>query len=155
MPRPTIFDEFDATNEPEKYSDAAKEQEEKYGVIGSYNWNNKYYGCKWDCSFDTTQYCESDSKAFISIYFDSPWTSPISWFENMQAKYPHLDFNVEYLESGNCFAGRGETVRGDGYVYFDTTDYADWKDSPLYDEWLGEDEYLDLENEYLNSEDED
>ena len=133
LPMPKIYEDFDTTNKPNDFPDAAKEQMEKYGVVGWYEWYRKFYGCKWDCFFDNIQYTENGDNGIITFYFDSPWSPPTAWFENMQEKYPELDFEVEYLETGMCYAGSGATYRDDDTVYFQYGDYDDYTESPLYE----------------------
>ena len=144
LPRPEIFD-IDTANYPEKFPEAVKEQMEKYGVVGWYRWSLKFYGCKWDCTFDNFQYVENNDNSVISFYFDSPWSPAIEWFKNMQEKYPDLDFEVQYIEPGMCFSGEGSTLRDGDDVTFDVIDFEDWTESPLF-ESLGYDEYLEEED---------
>ena len=140
LPRPEIFD-IDTTNYPEKFPEAVKEQMEKYGVVGWYDWGLKFYGCKWDCIFDAFQYVENNDNSDISFYFDSPWSPATEWFKNIQEKYPDLDFEVQYIEPGMCFSGEGSTLRDGDDVTFDVIDFEDWTESPLY-ESLGYDEFI-------------
>jgi hypothetical protein len=145
FPRPEIFD-IDTTNYPEKFPEAVKEQMEKYGVVGWYDWGLKFYGCKWDCIFDAFQYVENNDNSVISFYFDSPWSPATEWFINIQEKYPDLDFEVQYIEPGMCFSGEGSTLRDGDDVTFDVIDFEDWTESPLF-ESQGYDEYLEEEED--------
>lgn len=133
LPMPQTYNDFDTTNKPNDFPDAAKEQKEKHGAVGWYDWRMKHYGCKWDCVFDNFQYTENNDLGIITFNFDSPWSPPIAWFENMQEKYPELDFEVEYIETGMCYAGSGSTYRDDDTVYFQYGDYDDYTESPLYE----------------------
>ena len=145
LPMPQIFSDFDTTNYPDKFPDAVKEQMEKYGVVGWRDWRSKFYGCKWDCNFDNIQYTENWGESIITFYFDSPWSPPIAWFKNIQEKYPDLDIEVQFIEHGICFSGVGSTVRDSDDVTFESMDFDDWTESPLY-ESQGYDEFLEEED---------
>lgn len=145
---PQTYHDFDTTNYPDKFPEAVKEQQEKYGAVGWYDWNKQNYGCKWDCDFDSFQYGESKdgSEAEITFYFDSPWTPGDIFFMNLQEMYPELNFSLEYIEPGCCFAGHGETNRYDETVEFYCDEYEDWTESPFYTEF-GYDEMFEDEEE--------
>lgn len=111
FPRPETYDKYDTTNYPngeklviggkyndepiteeliERFKQATKEQKEKYGAVGWYEWNCKNYGCKWDCPIDIV---EAEDKAEFLI--KSPWGIPDVWFESMSKMYPDLVFTVK------------------------------------------------------------
>lgn len=146
LPRPKIYDDFDTTNYPERFPDAAKEQKELYGYVGWRDWNIANYGCKWDCKFDSFNYTENEENCVILFYFDSPWSPAAEWFGKMQEMYPDLNFVLEYIEPGNCFAGYGQTQREGESVWFEYSDYDNWEESPLYTQYEDE-EMVDIETE--------
>ncbi len=111
IPRPETYDKYDTTNYPngeklvigEKYNDetiteelierfkqATKEQREKYGAVGWYEWNCKNYGCKWDCPL-----CIVEKEDSIEFSIQSPWGIPDVWYKRMSEMYPDLVFTVK------------------------------------------------------------
>lgn len=111
FPRPETYDKYDTTNYPngeklvigEKYNDeiiteelierfkqATKEQREKYGAVGWYEWNCKNYGCKWDCPL-----CIVEKEDSIEFSIQSPWGIPDVWYKRMSEMYPDLVFTVK------------------------------------------------------------
>ena len=82
----------------DEYKQATKEQRETYGVVGWYDYNCKYFGCKWsDCDVKIAD--EMDGKIVLST--DTPWTSPDMWLIRLSERYPDLLFeNHAEFEDG-------------------------------------------------------
>ena len=74
------------------FSDAEKEQQEKYGVVGWYNWNCKNWGTKWDANY---LYVKGD---FVS--FDTAWSFPEQIFNAIAEKYA-ISCTGTFEEEGN------------------------------------------------------
>lgn len=73
----------------EEFKQATKEQREKYGVVGWYDYNCKMYGCKWDCKLTIAEQYDDE----IEIVCDTPWSAPNAWLMRMSEKYPTLNFS--------------------------------------------------------------
>lgn len=123
FPTPETFKKYDTTNHPdgkglkvgedwvdglgvhegkvteeliEEFKQATKEQKEKYGVVGWYDYNCMMYGCKWDSEVEVRDRNDEE----IVLYAETPWSEPNSWLLRMSAKYPTLEFDnhAEYEE---------------------------------------------------------
>lgn len=123
FPVPETFKKYDTTNHPdgkglkvgddwwdglgshegkvteeliEEFKQATKEQREKYGVVGWYDYNCKMYGCKWNSELNIEEQYDEE----IVLTADTPWSAPDNWLRRMSAKYPNLVFNnhAEYEE---------------------------------------------------------
>ena len=75
----------------EEYKQATKEQREKYGAVGWYDYNCKYFGCKWDMNFETF---ERISDTAISINVETPWSAPAVFFMRLTKRYPEIELTV-------------------------------------------------------------
>jgi hypothetical protein len=68
-----------------------------------YEWSINNWGTKWDA-------CESEilnnDINFFSVSFESAWSPPIAWIDNIMQDFPDLCFILEYQELGMCFGGR-------------------------------------------------
>ena len=123
IPRPETYDKYDTTNYPngdrlrlgervspwdenspivtpqliEEFKQATKEQMEKYGAVGWYDWNKKNYGCKWDEPFSIERV--SDTEAQINV--TTPWTAPDAFLLTISERYPNLEIEVDsHYEDG-------------------------------------------------------
>lgn len=108
----------------DEYKKATKEQKEKYGVVGWYDWNVENYGCKWDSEFCPT-YISDD---VIEINVDTPWSAPRPFLLKMSNRYPELEFQLfaHYEEGGNdscSFIAGMEEYIDDDYVKSPANDY--------------------------------
>jgi len=144
IPTPETFEKYDTTNHPngeglkvgdkwwdglgshgdevvteeliEEFKQATKEQMEKYGVVGWYDYNVKTFGCKWDSEVEI----ESEEDGRLTLTADTPWTAPHTWLRTLSKKYPELSFNLhavyeegfwedtEYHEGLKAELGSGE-----------------------------------------------
>ena len=121
IPTPETFQKYDTTNHPngkglkvgdkwwdglgdhggqlvteeliEEFKQATKEQKEKYGVIGWYDYNVKTFGCKWDSEVNV----ESITDTEITLSADTPWCAPEKWLRTISKKYPDLTFHLHAL----------------------------------------------------------
>jgi hypothetical protein len=110
-PQPDIIKAADTTNHPEDHPEIAEQQRNEFGVVGWYAWSKTYWGTKWSADFENVQYVESDEHGEISLNMDTAWAPPIQWLDYVQEKFPELDFEMEYSESGCCFCGVAATHR--------------------------------------------
>ena len=124
MPTPETFRKWDTTNHPngeglkvgdkwwdglgshgdevvteeliEGFKQATKEQREKYGVVGWYDYNVKTFGCKWDSEVEVL----SEGEEEIILTSDTPWSAPETWLRTLSKNYPDLGFHLhaEYEE---------------------------------------------------------
>lgn len=67
-----------------------------------YDWCCENWGTKWDACEPHVN--ESEPQCF-SVAFDTAWSPPIAWIQNIMDKYPNLEFSLEYDEPGMCFGG--------------------------------------------------
>ena len=99
----------------EEYKQATKEQREKYGTVGWYDWNCKYLGCKWDAEF-SLNHSQGD---LITDVFDTPWRSPDKAFIALSKKYPELRISMfsHYEDNANeiLFFNDGYCKKSDCY----------------------------------------
>lgn len=133
-----------ATDEEyEKYSadyDAAvKEQKEKYGFVGWYDWNVFNWGTKWDIDkienkglIAQIENNKDNEEVTIELFFDTAWSPCVVFLENIYTKFPDLTFDLYYIELGEFFAGHTSAYFEDG--------------EGIFEDECGEPELYDLEN---------
>lgn len=98
------------------YENALKEQKEKYGVVGWYDWCLKNYGTKWDIfDYDAPFIKElenqligldDDVETEIEMRFCTAWSPCTNFVENTAPLFPTLVFTLSWLETGCYFAGK-------------------------------------------------
>ena len=59
--------------------------------MGWYDYNCKYFGCKWDMNFETF---ERISDTSISINVETPWSAPAVFFMRLTKRYPEIELTV-------------------------------------------------------------
>ena len=74
-----------------------------YGYDNWYNWSIANWGTKWDAC--ESNICHNDIDYF-TVSFDTAWSPPIAWIDNIMQDFPDLCFTLEYEEPGMCFGGR-------------------------------------------------
>ena len=67
-----------------------------------YNWSVENWGTKWDAN--EPYICHNDIDYF-AVSFQSAWSPPINWINNILKDFPGLKFTLEYEETGMCFGG--------------------------------------------------
>ena len=81
----------------------AKLNIELYGYASWYDWSVENWGTKWDA-------CEShihhNDINYFSVSFDTAWSPPINWIDNIMQDFPDLCFTLEHEEPGMCFGGQ-------------------------------------------------
>lgn len=87
-------------NDAKKKDEFRKKMIEKHGYKSWYDWRIAHWGCKWgvDAEIDV-------SDTFVSYRFDSAWSPPIEFLENICERYPLLNFHLSYSEPGNNYEG--------------------------------------------------
>lgn len=116
----------------ESYKNRLEELREKYGHSGWYNWRVSNWGTKWDA-------CESDwdlDDECLTIHFQTAWSPPIGWLENVSAQFPELVFKMTFQEEGMGFCGRADGV--DGIVGWEDGDVILQDEYGLEVEWVSE-----------------
>lgn len=116
LPMPETFLLYDTTNHPEQYPEAAKEQQERYGVVGWYDYNIQTLGVKWN--FDLT---EADLQPFetmgdcwlFSFDTETAWDYPDQWLIKIKEMVPELDVSIQALTG---IDDDGEFAEFSGYV---------------------------------------
>ena len=75
----------------------------KYGYTDWYDWKCAEWGTKWDAC---EPHISHDDKDYFSVSFDTAWSPPIAWIDNIMQDFPDLSFTLEYEEPGMGFGGR-------------------------------------------------
>ena len=73
-----------------------------YGHDNWYNWSIANWGTKWDACEGCINHNDID---FFSVSFETAWSPPINWIDNIMQDFPDLCFQLEYEEPGMCFGG--------------------------------------------------
>ena len=68
-----------------------------------YDWSVNNWGTKWDAY--EPEILNNDIN-FFSVSFETAWSPPIAWIDNIMQDFPDLCFTLEYEEPGMCFGGR-------------------------------------------------
>ena len=74
----------------------------KYGYTDWYEWRCAEWGTKWDACEPNIG--DNDINLF-SVSFDTAWSPPIAWIQNILKDFPDLCFTLEYEEPGMCYGG--------------------------------------------------
>ena len=103
-PMPDVFFGGDTTNYPDKYPEKAKEQKEKYGVVGWYDYNLDTLGTKWDFKIGNpdngeeflAKFEELETRNICRITFDcdTAWSAPIEWMKAIRRLVPELFIGI-------------------------------------------------------------
>ena len=97
MPIPETFILYDTVNNPDRYPEAAKEQQEKYGAVGWYDYNCLTLGTKWDFELTNAELLKKDNCWLFHIPdIETAWDYPAQWLVAMKGLVPELkvDFTV-------------------------------------------------------------
>ncbi len=86
-------------NTPEKCQQLIKE----YGADNWYDWNIKTYGTKWDIEVKSDEFFKSDEQ--FECCFDTAWSPPSTFLENLQNKFKKLDIKLTYELEGSDDCG--------------------------------------------------
>lgn len=115
LPMPETFLLYDTTNYPKNYPNAVKEQQEKYGVVGWYDYNKQTLGVKWN--FDLTevdlQPLELSGIWMFGMDIETAWVYPDQWLIRIQKMVPELDVSIRTLTG---IDDDGDFAEFSGYV---------------------------------------
>lgn len=84
-----------------------------------YNWSLNNWGTKWDAC---EPYIDESEPQFFSVSFESAWSPPCNWIEDIMHKYTNLEFELEYDEPGCCFAGKLTVHKAEDILIHDCYD---------------------------------
>ena len=96
-----------------------------------YNWNNKYWGCKWDSSDTEMEYDEKSPKSVV-YRFQTPWSIPEPVFEAMVEQFPKLKFSFE-CEEETGWGAKYEGEKGD------LTETESWAEPSCHSDYVERD----------------
>jgi hypothetical protein len=137
VPMPETFSKYDTTNHPggrglnvgspiswrddspivteeliEEYKQATKEQEEKYGVVGWYDWNVKFWGTKWNA-------CGAESSGYGRFTFDTAWSAPLPVLVALSKLFPEVEIQIVYADEDSGYnTGQGTIQNGKPMMYY-------------------------------------
>ena len=79
-----------------------------------YSWNNAYWGTKWDVygRVDTATSIDLPDKHYL-YEFQTAWSPPLPWLDQLVLDYPEINFKLWYEERGAAFAGTVTYEGGD------------------------------------------
>ena len=99
LPMPETFLLYDTTNYPKNYPNAVKEQQEKYGVVGWYDYDKQTLGVRWN--FDLTevdlQPLELSGIWMFGMDIETAWVYPDQWLIRIKKMVPELDVSIRTL----------------------------------------------------------
>lgn len=99
LPMPETFLFYDTTNYPKQFPDAVKEQLERYGAVGWYDYNKQTLGVKGD--FDLTEAdlepLELSGIWMFSMDTETAWDYPDQWLIRIKEMVPELDVSIQAL----------------------------------------------------------
>ena len=75
----------------------------KYGCSTWYEWCCKEWGTKWDAC---EAHIDHNDINYFAVSFETAWSPPIAWIDNIIQDFPNLQFTLEYEEPGMGFGGR-------------------------------------------------
>ena len=102
-PIPLTFLYYDTTNHADKFPEAAKEQHEKYGVIGWYDYGNEFNSTKWDNELRDFKIHIDGDIVTINFASDTAWSSPDGWCQWLKEEYPELAVFICSAEESGAF----------------------------------------------------
>jgi hypothetical protein len=99
----------------QEYTDYLKRT---FGATDWYHWSVKNWGTKWDVEL-TNNYVYDHSPDTLHFFFSSAWGPPVEFFTWLSKE--ELDWSLDYIEPGNCFAGTASYIDGES----SHTEYTD------------------------------
>lgn len=124
---------------------AGKSLKENYGVDSWYDFNCRYYGCKWDANSINDDPYEEDVE---EIEFETPWSPPEAIMDKLAELYPNEVFTW-HADEESCSFSFDRDYHGDG-TYSEHDVFPEWftpyiaEESDLVEQ-VGED-YADSED---------
>ena len=133
-PMPDVFF-CDTYNFPDKYPNELKEQKEKYGIVGWYDYNCETLGTKWDFTIGKMEdeeyfpkFEELKTRCICRITFDcdTAWSAPIEWMKAIRRLVPELFICIMcHEEMGNFYYTAYIDENFDDVDFSDRTDEFD------------------------------
>ena len=81
----------------------AKQNVERYGFKDWYDWSVTKWGTKWNGGEVDVESLEPES---FTIYFSTAWSPPVPVIEAMCVRFPEIEAEMSYAETGCWFAGK-------------------------------------------------
>ena len=131
-------------NTPEKCEQLIKE----YGSDNWYDWNIKTYGTKWDVEVLENEFFKSEEQFECS--FDTAWSPPGTFLQNLQDKFKKLDIRLTFELEGSDECGFFYTNR-----YNDDVSISYEEDEISYIGSDGRDIYFNSDNDDCHYHDDD
>lgn len=94
VPEPLLSDTWQ--NNPE----VSKANTKEFGFSGWYDWRVAKWGTKWEAIEPTDI---GVGPEHYSVSFLTAWSPPTAWVEYVSAKFPELDFTMEYHEEAGMY----------------------------------------------------
>jgi len=126
----------------------------EFGTDNWYDWNVKNWGTKWDCDSSECGYDVHEDIHFV-VNFNSAWSPPIGWLDNVIKLFPDLNFKLVFMETGNWFAGCVYNNEGGLEIVEGEPEYV--QDGVVYNydgdksEYVGEDGTIIPEDDFDNT----
>lgn len=113
LPIPDTFLKFDTTNHEDAFADEAAKQKKEYGVVGWYEYNCTFFGCKWDSVFDRILVNQPDDDNYVvEMSVETPWSPPVEFVVRLSKLFPTLAFYGGYVEEFGQSVGYYKIVDG-------------------------------------------
>jgi len=96
-----LFEKY--KNYSNSYDSHVKEQQEKYGVVGWYDYNLMTLGVKWNADIEIGKVILDPNLMIVCTSFNTPWDIPYLWLIKIHEKYQDLHFIVFSEEESGAF----------------------------------------------------
>lgn len=90
------------------------------GVVNKglwYDWSIQNWGTKWNCNsgacIEEEELKQQRSQGYLEFHFDTAWSPPEPWLENVAARHPELSFTLCWEEPGCGYGGRLHFAKGE------------------------------------------
>ena len=126
----------------------------EFGHDNWYDWNLMNWGTKWDCDSSECGYDVHEGIHFV-VNFNSAWSPPLGWMNNIIKLFPDLNFKLVFMETGNWFAGCVYNNEGELEMVEGEPEYVQDGVSFTYDndnsQYVGEDGTIIPEDDFDNT----
>ena len=86
----------------------AEVEEQEYGN-GQDDWEIEHWGCKWGANNSAIT---TASENRVHYVFQTPWTPPLAFMEQVSRDWPSLRLMLGYVETGCGFLGIAKAAAG-------------------------------------------
>lgn len=104
------FIRYDTTNKAKELPDAAKYQQEAYGVVGWHDYNILTLGTKWDARLENF---DADEKT-ITFQCYTAWSAPTAWLNWIAETFDLMVFGV-FTEEADFYCEVSKYTQRGGY----------------------------------------